>query len=894
MASDNGATTRRYAFVGTGHRAQMFFDALLDSHADVGRPVALCDVNATRMGYYNEMWTAARADAVPLPTYAPEQFGAMLEAERPDAVVVTTPDHTHADVISAALVHGCDVVTEKPLTTDLRGCRVILDAARRSPASLFLNFNYRYSPRNTKVKELVAGGAIGQVTSVHFEWVLDTVHGADYFRRWHREKANSGGLLVHKSAHHFDLVNWWLDAVPETVFAIGDLRFYGARNAAQRGLGARPPRSHGAAGAAGDPFALDLAESPRLARLYLDAEHEDGYLRDRDVFSDGITIEDNMAVLVAYDDRALLTYSLNAHAPWEGYRVAINGTAGRLELDVCERAHVTAGSAGRVVDPSAEPHGGAGHAGDATADAAETRAAGTAGTAETRAAGTAGATGTAGAPARRPHTTLVLQRHWEPARHVEGVEGEGSHGGGDARLLDDIFRGARDDDPLGRQAGLLDGIRSVAVGVAANRAIAGGQVVTVADLGLPLSARDVAHPRATVRQHIKQRSDRAYDMTSRSLGIILNGVTGRMGYRQHLVRSILASRSEGGVPLSDGTRVVPEPVLVGRSAGKLKRIAEQHGLDRWTTDLDVALSDDGMAVYFDAQVTTVREQAIKSAIAAGKHVYTEKPLAETLDGALGLARAAQQAGICDGVVQDKLFLPGLVKLRRLVDGGFFGRILSLRGEFGYWVFEGDWQPGQRPSWNYRAQDGGGIVTDMFCHWSYVLEHLLGPVRAVTARAVTHIPQRWDEHGEQYEATADDAAYAVFELEGGVIAQINSSWCVRVHREELVEFQIDGTHGSAVAGLRGCKAQHRSATPMPSWNPDIPVTEAFRDQWQEVPDNTGFDNGFKVQWESYIRHVCEGTPFPHDFMSGARGVQLAEAGLRSSETGCRVEVEELVL
>jgi len=488
MASDNGATTRRYAFVGTGHRAQMFFDALLDSHADVGTPVALCDVNATRMGYYNEMWTAARADAVPLTTYAPERFGVMLEAERPDAVVVTTPDHTHADFISAALVHGCDVVTEKPLTTDLRGCQVILDAARRSPANLFLTFNYRYSPRNAKVKELVAGGAIGQVTSVHFEWVLDTVHGADYFRRWHREKANSGGLLVHKSTHHFDLVNWWLDAVPETVFAMGDLRFYGARNAAQRGLGARPPRSHGAAGAADDPFALDLAGSPRLARLYLDAEHEDGYLRDRDVFSDGITIEDNMAVLVAYTDRALLTYSLNAHAPWEGYRVAINGTAGRLELDVCERAHVTAGSAGRVVDPSAEPHGGTAHA---AADAAS----GTAGTAALAGtAGTAGATATAGAHPRRPHTTLVLQRHWEPAQHVEVVEGEGSHGGGDALLLDDIFRGAHDDDPLGRQAGLLDGIRSVAVGVAANRAIAGGQVVAVADLGLGLSARDVAHP----------------------------------------------------------------------------------------------------------------------------------------------------------------------------------------------------------------------------------------------------------------------------------------------------------------------------------------------------------------------------------------------------------------
>ncbi|MGK5675999.1 Gfo/Idh/MocA family protein [Micromonospora sp. URMC 106] len=383
-------------------------------------------------------------------------------------------------------------------------------------------------------------------------------------------------------------------------------------------------------------------------------------------------------------------------------------------------------------------------------------------------------------------------------------------------------------------------------------------------------------------------------MTRRSIGIIVNGVTGRMGYRQHLVRSLLAIREQGGVPLADGTTVWPEPVLVGRSETKLRDIAERHGLTDWTTDLTAALARDDVEVYFDAQVTQQREKAIRRALEAGKHVYTEKPLAEDTAGALDLARAARAAGVRTGVVQDKLFLPGLRKLKRLIDGGFFGRILSVRGEFGYWVFEGDWQPAQRPSWNYRAEDGGGIVVDMFPHWHYVLEELFGRVRTVSCVTATHVPQRVDEAGRAYPATADDAAYGVFELDGGVVAQLNSSWCVRVHRDELVEFQVDGTEGSAVAGLRRCRVQHRAVTPKPVWNPDLPVTEDFRAQWTEVPDNEEFDNGFKVQWEAFLRHVVADEPFPWDFLAGARGVQLAELGLRSAREGARLDIPELEL
>ncbi|WP_026311122.1 Gfo/Idh/MocA family protein [Parafrankia elaeagni] len=382
-------------------------------------------------------------------------------------------------------------------------------------------------------------------------------------------------------------------------------------------------------------------------------------------------------------------------------------------------------------------------------------------------------------------------------------------------------------------------------------------------------------------------------MSARSLGVVMNGVTGRMGYRQHLVRSILAIRDQGGVELADGSRVLLEPTLVGRDDAKLRRIAARHGLDRWTTSLDEALEDPTAVIYFDAQVTSARESAIKAAIAAGKHIYTEKPVAESVAGALDLARAARDAGVRNGVVHDKLYLPGLRKLRRLVDSGFFGRILSVRGEFGYWVFEGDWQSTQRPSWNYRAEDGGGLVIDMFCHWHYVLENLFGRVEAVTARTATHIPQRWGEDGSAYTATADDAAYGIFELAGGVIAQINSSWCVRVNRDELVEFQVDGTEGSAVAGLFGCRAQHRANTPRAVWDPDRPVAHRFRDQWLEVPDNQEVDNGFKVQWEEFVRHVLDGAPHPYDFLSGARGIMLATAALESSDLGRRVPLPELV-
>ncbi|MGI5272936.1 Gfo/Idh/MocA family protein [Nonomuraea sp. CA-218870] len=381
-------------------------------------------------------------------------------------------------------------------------------------------------------------------------------------------------------------------------------------------------------------------------------------------------------------------------------------------------------------------------------------------------------------------------------------------------------------------------------------------------------------------------------MSVRTIGVVMNGVTGRMGYRQHLVRSVLAINEQGGVTLSDGDRVTLRPVLVGRNADKLARLAAAHGIPDHTTDLDAALADDGNLIYFDAQVTSARVKAVLKAVDAGKHVYAEKPTAESVQEAVALAQAATAKGVKNGVVQDKLFLPGLLKLKRLVDGGFFGRILSVRGEFGYWVFEGDWQEAQRPSWNYRAEDGGGIVLDMFPHWHYVMENLFGRVTSVYAHATTHIPERVDERGERYAATADDAAYGIFELEGGVVAQINSSWTVRVNRDELVEFQVDGTHGSAVAGLRDCRAQHRAATPKPVWNPDLPVTARFRDGWQEVPDNAEFDNGFKIQWELFVRHVLEDAPFPYDFASGARGVQLAELGLRSSAEGRRIEVPAL--
>ena len=387
-------------------------------------------------------------------------------------------------------------------------------------------------------------------------------------------------------------------------------------------------------------------------------------------------------------------------------------------------------------------------------------------------------------------------------------------------------------------------------------------------------------------------------MASPVLRIAMNGITGRMGYRQHLLRSILPIRDDGGIQLDDGTRVQVEPILVGRNEAKIRQIAERHGVEHWTTDAEAVVADPSVDIYFDAQVTSRRAAALTAAMKAGKHIYTEKPTAETLDGAIELARLARDSQITAGVVHDKLYLPGLVKLRRLVGEGFFGRILSLRGEFGYWVFEGDGQSAQRPSWNYRSQDGGGMTTDMFCHWNYVLEAILGTVTSVTAMTTTHIPTRWDEQGKAYTATADDAAYAIFEVEtpagDPVIAQINSSWAVRVYRDELVEFQVDGTSGSAVAGLRRCVAQQRAHTPMPVWNPDLPATEPFRDQWLDVPANGDLDNGFRVQWEEYLHDVVAGREHRFGLLSAARGVQLAELGLQSSAQGRRLAIPELTL
>jgi predicted dehydrogenase len=376
------------------------------------------------------------------------------------------------------------------------------------------------------------------------------------------------------------------------------------------------------------------------------------------------------------------------------------------------------------------------------------------------------------------------------------------------------------------------------------------------------------------------------------LGVIMNGVTGRMGTNQHLIRSICAIRAQGGVTLTDARRVMPDPILVGRDAAKLEALARANGVTRWTTDLGAALANKEDTVYFDSASTGLRPALIRRAIAAGKHIYTEKPVAPTVVEALDLYRAAQAAGVKHGVVQDKLFLPGLLKMKMLVDSGFFGRILSVRGEFGYWVFEGDWQAAQRPSWNYRKEDDGGIIVDMLCHWRYVLDNLFGPVKAVSCLGATHIPKRWDEKGKEYAATSDDAAYATFELADGVIVQINSSWTTRVRRDDLVTFHVDGTLGSAVAGLTDCWTQARVNTPKPVWNPDVPQSIDFFDTWQKVPNNRTYENAFKVEWELFIRHLHEDTPFQWNLLEGAKGVQLAELGLQSWAERRWVDVGEL--
>jgi len=377
------------------------------------------------------------------------------------------------------------------------------------------------------------------------------------------------------------------------------------------------------------------------------------------------------------------------------------------------------------------------------------------------------------------------------------------------------------------------------------------------------------------------------------IGIIMNGVTGRMGTNQHLIRSIRSIREDGGVELPSGERVLPDPVLVGRNERKLRELSEEHGVDRYVADPDLETVLDGDdEIYFDSQITPRRADAVTTAIEAGKDVYCEKPLAGDLETANAVAETAANSDVKHGIVQDKLWLPGMLKLRRLVDQGFFGDILSVRVKFGYWVFTGHGQPAQRPSWNYRAEDGGGIVDDMFSHWSYVLENCFGSVETVYCHETTHVPERVDEDGEPYAATADDAAYAIMELEDDIVAQLNSSWTVRVNRDDLLEIQVDGTEGSAVAGLRDCKTQHHANTPKPEWNPDTPTEHDFYDDWADVPNNQVFENAFKTQWKQFIRHVVADEPFPWDFEAGTRGVQLTEAAHLSHEEGRRVEMAEL--
>ncbi|MCI2418772.1 Gfo/Idh/MocA family oxidoreductase [Saccharopolyspora sp. K220] len=454
---------RRYGVVGTGARSQMYITAMVGAHAEVAELVAWCEPNPARMDHADRLVAAHAPKASPPARYAPADLERMIAAERLDAVVVTSPDWTHAEVVTRAMRAGADVVLEKPLTTSTAGCREIVRAIEETGRSLVLTFNYRYSPRNAALKEVIASGQIGEVTSVHFEWALDTMHGADYFRRWHRDKSCSAGLAVHKASHHFDLVNWWLADVPGWVFASGGLRFYGAENARARGLDERPERGT-VDPPSTDPFALDLRADPVLRSLYWDAEKHDGYLRDRDVFTAGITIEDNLSAMVGYGRGAVMSYSLNAHSPWEGYRVTINGTGGRAELDVVERAAVLPGPDGRfVLDASSVKD---------TADDGQARPQG---------------------------ARLTVQRHWEKAQLVPISNASGGgHGGGDALLLNDVFRGAAA-DPLGRQAGYRDGLASVAVGLAANTSMSTGQPVRIAELSLP--ALD-AIPR---RQHVGGR-----------------------------------------------------------------------------------------------------------------------------------------------------------------------------------------------------------------------------------------------------------------------------------------------------------------------------------------------------------------------------------------------------
>ena len=370
-------------------------------------------------------------------------------------------------------------------------------------------------------------------------------------------------------------------------------------------------------------------------------------------------------------------------------------------------------------------------------------------------------------------------------------------------------------------------------------------------------------------------------MAERRIGLIMNGVTGRMGMNQHLIRSIAAIRQDGGVLLKNGDRVMPDPILVGRNGEKLEALARENGISRVSTDLDACLADPNDTLFFDAATTLLRAGLLTKAINAGKDIYCEKPTSDNLADAMAVARLAKAKGIKAGVVQDKLFLPGLRKLKMVIDSGALGRICSVKGEFGYWVFEGDLQPTQRPSWNYKKAEGGGMILDMLCHWRYVLDNMFGAVQSVSCLGATHIPTRWDEQGKPYTADTDDAAYATFMLEGGIVAHINSSWATRVRRDDLVTFQVDGTHGSAIAGLQKCWTQSRVNTPKPVWNPDIAQPIDFFAGWQEVPDTQAYPNGFRAQWELFFRYLAgEVATYPWDLLAGAKGVQLAEAGLQS--------------
>ena len=381
-------------------------------------------------------------------------------------------------------------------------------------------------------------------------------------------------------------------------------------------------------------------------------------------------------------------------------------------------------------------------------------------------------------------------------------------------------------------------------------------------------------------------------MKEHKIGIIMNGVTGRMGTNQHLLRSIVAIIKQGGVATRIGETIMPDPVLVGRDEHKLQKLCSISGIKKMSTDLDQVLADPYNTIYFDSQTTGRRADAVKKAVKAGKHIYCEKPIAVDTEQAMELYELCKKTGIKNGVVQDKLWLPGVIKLKRLVQQGFFGKILSVRGEFGYWVFEGDSIPAQRPSWNYRKEDDGGIIVDMLCHWRYLLDNVFGKVKAVSCLGATHIPERIDEEGKRYKCTADDAAYATFELEDGIIAQFNSSWTVRVRRDDLLTLQVDGTKGSAVAGLRECYIQHYGNTPKPVWNPDIAQPINFFEGWAKLPDQENYDNAFKVQWELFLKHVVEGGAFQWNLLEGVRGVQLAEKGIESWRKRCWVDIPEI--